>query len=331
MGKFQNVNCPICDEPLENGTDIVICPVCGAPYHKGCIGKTGECVYQELHERGEVWGKPETEPQPQQEVQSSEEKKCSRCGTKNPSNCLFCEICGNSLSQTQQEPCYHPSGMSGQYQQNSSQPDTNTQRPFQMGVNQFSSPFGNVKPDDTINEIPVKDMAIFVGQNTQYFLPKFKLQETNPQAVSFNFASFIFAPYYFIYRKMFLWGFILMAVMGLLALPSTLISFDQIRMSFDKSAKAFFDAEKLGNIANVCSFVLIVLRVSCGLFTNRLYEHFCINKIKKIKQQQEDHNEYVQQLTRCGSVSNKAITIFLLLYAIVNFLLAVFFVMPPVV
>ena len=59
--------CDGCREPLENGDDIVVCPVCGTPQHRSCYEKNHKCVNEYLHSTGFVWtdpdeGKKKSEP-----------------------------------------------------------------------------------------------------------------------------------------------------------------------------------------------------------------------------------------------------------------------------
>ena len=38
--------------------DIVVCPDCGAPYHRACYEKQGGCVYADKHGTGFEWTPP---------------------------------------------------------------------------------------------------------------------------------------------------------------------------------------------------------------------------------------------------------------------------------
>lgn len=44
--------CQVCKKPFVQGDDIVICPSCGAPYHRECYKKEGHCVYDAKHAQG---------------------------------------------------------------------------------------------------------------------------------------------------------------------------------------------------------------------------------------------------------------------------------------
>ncbi len=45
--------CPVCDKDFKDGDDIVICPSCGAPYHRACYQQVGQCVFTARHASGD--------------------------------------------------------------------------------------------------------------------------------------------------------------------------------------------------------------------------------------------------------------------------------------
>lgn len=311
MGKYQDVNCPICNEPLENGEVVVICPDCGAPYHKRCVEKEGRCIFTDLHAQGKSWEAPKKE----EKYASDEPKRCTRCGTMNPMDGLFCEVCGTPLNRPESQQQRPNMG------QNYGQPGGfgGPQRPFQqMAYDPFNTPFGGVNPDEVIDDIPVKDWAIYVGQNTQYFIPKFKLMSEKRRLPFFNFAAMFFNWIYFLYRKMYLWGVLLFVVLFALEVPALLLQFDNLREVMTPGSTPMFASEGLYNVANACSIFRMLIMLSCGFFTNYLYKYHCMNKIKQIRQQEPNHNQYVEKLTQSGSVSRKLIMVLVIVYFAVS-------------
>lgn len=61
-------------------------------------------------------------------------------------------------------------------------------------------------PTKEIEEIPVKDLALYVKENTHYFLPKFKEMSTRKKSASWNWAAFFLDGIYLLYRKVWSWG-----------------------------------------------------------------------------------------------------------------------------
>ena len=55
------------------------------------------------------------------------------------------------------------------------------------------------------NEI-YSDLALLVGKNFEYYIPKFKKLISRNANISWNWCAFLFTPYWRIYRKMYGYG-----------------------------------------------------------------------------------------------------------------------------
>ena len=71
MYQFEGCECPICKKTIVSGDDLVVCPECGAPYHRECYVKHGACLYEDRHAEGFEW-------QPQQPARPR--VACPHCG-----------------------------------------------------------------------------------------------------------------------------------------------------------------------------------------------------------------------------------------------------------
>ena len=49
---FLGKTCPVCSQNFHEGDDVVVCPKCGAPYHRDCYKQNGKCIFPELHKDG---------------------------------------------------------------------------------------------------------------------------------------------------------------------------------------------------------------------------------------------------------------------------------------
>ena len=58
MPKYYGCPCEGCGEPLTLKDDIVVCPDCGAPYHRTCYEKLGRCIHSPAHAAGYEWHFP---------------------------------------------------------------------------------------------------------------------------------------------------------------------------------------------------------------------------------------------------------------------------------
>lgn len=310
MDKYKGIDCPICGKPLDNGEVIAICPDCGAPYHRECILKEGKCIYQDLHEQGKLWENPKQKYE--EHTQNMESRRCSRCGTLNDPSCIFCEVCGTILNNTEED-------------KNTSNNDTGwkTQSnipPNFMEYNPYNNPFGGIDPDDEIDEIPVKDWAIYIGQNTSYFIPKFKKMSLGEKVVSFNLSSAIFGGFYYLYRKMYLWGAILLIINLMMSLPSWFVRLGTLLLQVqpDLDYAKVFTSNSMIMVANICSILNLVLVLATGLLTNKLYRVHCRNNINKLKKLDLSREQYVEKLNQKGSICKKLIPILLIGYLAIS-------------
>ena len=236
MIDYTGVKCPVCERPFLKGDDIVVCPECGAPYHRSCYKKVGKCIYTDKHEAGEYW-----EPQKVEAPDHSKEeknKKCPQCGTMNAKTALFCEQCGTSLTGNPERGArnrspYSPFGGTP-YPPNGQQPPTgpgnippyggypggpsegpNGPFPPGMGGQQIPvmfDPLGGINPQDTIEDVSAGDLAKLVQNNTPYYIPTFLFWKRFRRG-RFNFCSFLFSGAWMLYRKMYKFGAIVTAIM----------------------------------------------------------------------------------------------------------------------
>lgn len=58
MEELKNVKCGLCDKLFADNDDVVFCPDCGAPAHRSCWQREGECVYADRHGSGFRWSSP---------------------------------------------------------------------------------------------------------------------------------------------------------------------------------------------------------------------------------------------------------------------------------
>ncbi|MDF2566552.1 MAG: hypothetical protein K0R90_8 [Oscillospiraceae bacterium] len=309
MNKFDGVKCPICEKELQQKDDVVVCPDCGAPYHRECIIKEDHCVFEDKHSQGFVWKKPE--PKRPEFNTAQEQLRCSRCGTLNKYESLFCEVCGTPLIKNGQDN--NPSGQQPfGINQNMNNPNNIPPNIHFIPYNPFTTPFGGLSPDEEIDGISVKELAIFLGENTHYFIPKFKEMKTNNKN-TWNWASVFLSYFYFIYRKM--WGFAVVAFIISMVLMAPNLIYTVRSLSVTDTSVAtqtglFF-----------LSFLSFALRVTLGLYTNKWYMNHVFNKIRKIKKEYGDTPRYNEMLIKYGSVSKVGVLIAASVYFMMSMVL----------
>ena len=96
MPKYYGCPCEGCGKPLTLRDDIVVCPDCGAPYHRDCYEKLGRCIHSPAHAADYEWKFP---------YQESELCTCPSCGERTLRSEEHCRCCGAKLTSSGNEYC----------------------------------------------------------------------------------------------------------------------------------------------------------------------------------------------------------------------------------
>ena len=305
--KFQGIKCPICGEPFGEKDDVVVCPECGAPYHRDCIAKAGGCVFKEQHGPDFTWQPPNEQAEKEAKYDGQAPLRCSRCGTLNPYGGLFCEVCGTPLTGNQEEQPF-PGQNPGQQSQGGPQ----GYGPFGPGFhsipyNPYTTPFGGLGADEEIDGVPVKDLALFVGENPHYFLPKFKDMK-NRRGLVWNWAALFFQFFYFFYRKM--WGMAAVSlILNLLLEIPTVICYIQIFLYQAVSQPLYM-------LTMACWFLSLGVRIFFGVFANKIYMYTVFRRVKKIRTKYSDESKRNEMYLKKGSVSKVGTIVIGSIYAV---------------
>ncbi len=294
MISYVGLDCPACHRPFIEEDDIVVCPVCGAPHHRDCWNRLGHCACEESHGTDHEWKRPKGTPH-------GTEKRCPRCGTMNPEEGLFCIQCGLPLSQDEAQAT---AGQGASYS------------PFGAGQRGatvvFVDPMGGVDPSETIDEIPVTEIASFLGSNSAYYLPRFVSMHKNKSSVNLNWAAGILDGFWMLYRRMIKPFLIFMGIMLLLDIPYLILSgqylsamvqdIDYVLNNRAVNPLLYNPAEELVLAANILSYVTMLVRVGMLLFGNRIYMAFVMKKVRRIRAQEADPALRGQLLSARGGV-----------------------------
>lgn len=313
MKKYDFVDCPICGKPLQDGTDIVVCPDCGAPYHRSCYLETGECIFTDLHEKGEEWKAPKKElPKDEHTNADGDENAviCGRCGAENDKSAVFCNTCGFPIIRRQDGENQSGEGFNPFVTENGET------------FNPFFNPLSQINMKEEIDGVATEDIVAYVGSNWGYFLPKFRMLSKNNTSI-LNWSAFFFQGGYFFYRKMYGLGIAIFLLTSLLGIPSSLMYMETLMGGESISAVIpWLTPELLANLNMITSFLVIGVRFVCGIFANKLYKKHVYGKINQIKSLKEekglDSDWYFAALKKKGSVATKQLTIILAIYLTLN-------------
>ena len=95
MPKYYGCPCEGCGRPLALTDDIVVCPDCGAPYHRECYEKLGRCIHTPAHGAGYEWTFP---------YKDDALRTCPSCGERTLRTEERCRCCGAVLPPEGQCP-----------------------------------------------------------------------------------------------------------------------------------------------------------------------------------------------------------------------------------
>ncbi|HIV87903.1 MAG TPA: DUF2628 domain-containing protein [Candidatus Pygmaiobacter gallistercoris] len=298
MQNYEGCNCPVCKKPLSSSDDIVVCPECGAPYHRACYEKQGACVYEHLHSSGFEWKRPSTAPKIHH---------CPSCGAEYTGDQLFCEKCGSPLHAEERRGGFSsaegPLGGFGAGQ------------PFGAGAAFAADTRGE------IDGIPVSDWAAYIGPSAPYYIYQFRRMDATGHKVGFIFSAAFFAPIYFLYRKM--WGIgILAGVINLLLnLPAALMMLAEFNIFFVLPVSY----ETLAVIASVCSLLLSAIQfVGWGMFAAWLYRRHCAKQIRRIREKTDGDPAAGAALLHKKGGPSKVVLIVLLVFYLLSTLLTAY-------
>lgn len=296
MTDYTGFECSACGKKLEAEDDIVVCPECGAPHHRKCFLEKGSCSYSG-HEKG-IW-EPVKNSSAESELCNDEAARCPMCNTKNPKEANFCQVCGYRLKVAEKSE------------------DNKTYDGPVIAPNPYTTPYGGIGEDEKIDGIPVKDWAIFTGNNSHYFLPRFLIFSRKLKGIAINWAGFIFGGFYMLFRKMYLWGAIFLVLTLLLSVPGYIASFAMVENMFFENglltSGSSLSAEmitRMEMLSEIFYFVRIALNIFMALYVNKMYYNHAKEQIEKVRaEMKEDGEEYAKVLSKKGRTDGRVLII----------------------
>lgn len=357
MTDYVGLNCPVCGKTFTAEDDIVVCPICGAPYHRHCYAEVGKCVFEEKHGTPDAWTPPGAKRGTGEQGRT---KQCPRCGFLNSDQALFCEHCGQPLEgnrpgDSRAAPPY-PNAPQNNVPFAGGQPDKNPPPYGSYGQNGFPggpAPFyptaGVPGPNETIGDIPAGDIARFVQNNTQYYLSVFmNLKRFGKNR--FNFCAFLFPGAWMLYRKLYKAGSIVTAVMFGLYIASawitehflnpiiqflflqTGITGDTLTPSNEQIEKLMELIEKLPSyqvtlmaVPALIFLTQLILMLVFGFSANRMYLKHCIGKIGAIRKETTRPSDNAVRMQEEGGVNLSLAVCLGICYFILSYIPSIFY------
>ena len=330
--------CAYCHTILFDDDDVVYCPECGAPHHRECYNKLGHCAREQLH------GTPEAE-QPHDETQAGNSDNpdnnngrphgvpldreghiCKKCGQRSTSDTLFCPYCGTPFADSAQQP--YPYGQ------------TEYRAPF---VNPSADPYGGVDPSSSIDGVPASELASYVRNNSNRYIPVFSSMAARKKSVGWNWSAFLFSYGWFFYRKCYIEGFvsILFTIISYIMTAPYFITVLRAMSQNGVTGSAAMTAEQYAKVAediigSITPFALImlaagiillfVIHLVAGMFADRLYLNHAKAKIQKIKAD-DRFEDKISAITISGGVNiiTATLIVYIMLYFVFQSVIYMFY------
>ena len=294
MPKYYGCACEGCGRPLTLRDDIVVCPDCGAPYHRDCYEKLGRCIHAPAHRAGYEWSFP---------YQDAQLRTCPSCGERTLRSEPFCRCCGAPMppesaedpndrraAQTEQNGSFDYDSFDRQYEQNVTQP---------MHQN-IRTAFGQ---DELIDGIPSSDWSDYIGKAAPVYLNDYSRMQLQNTKVSMSFSALLFGPFYFFYRKAWKPAFAFLAAELVLSLPTLLdmmlVTGSPLVAGLNSSTIVI-----LSRVMTVLSFVLVMVRT---LYAKWLYRKSAADRIRRIRKEFPNAAQRRAVLSAQGGVSWAAV------------------------
>ena len=330
--KYDNHPCPYCGKPLKAEDDVVVCPVCATPQHRECWMENGRCANDSLHASGYVWNPQKITVEPFEDTSAeSESRICHICGSENPEDALHCGNCGTFFGETKQpENSSKTCAFCGKENDSDALHCKYCGAP--VGIN---NPFINenpylagtgIAPDELLGGMKAGDVAAYTQASSKRYLPKFK-KFAKGKKLSFNFAAFFFAPYWFFYRKMYKAGVFFIALFVTATLMLSGFSTELMKYSDEyidvmygidyetatdeelavqadalEKASAEFVAKAKKPLL-IITAVDTVLHLICALIADRLYYTKLLKDLKLIDESVKEPNMRRLLISRKGGLA----------------------------
>ncbi len=330
MYDFTGCECPICHQHFKPDSDIVVCPDCGAPYHRDCYASLGHCKYEASHSDTFEWKAP-------QDQLASSEVLCPQCGEKNPKTNTYCGRCGILLggdapANTAHTPPYARATQGGanaaskggaqyHYHTNAAAPDAAHAEDNVFTNETVKSLPIELDPNTKISGIPAAEWATYIGNRSITYLPLFTWMEKANRKHSFSFSALLFGPLYFFYRKV--WGYALL--FSLVTLICNIPSILTVLIYSESVYAPAISEDTLFILSNVMVAVNWAVMMLRGLYGFHLYKEDAAKKILKLKAISNDPKSLQFRLrihggTSIGAVILAVASVFVLAAAFSNLL-----------
>ena len=295
MPKYYGCPCEGCGKPLTLQDDIVVCPDCGAPYHRTCYEKMGLCIHAPAHGAGYEWKFP---------YQDAQLRTCPACGERTLRSESVCRCCGAALPPESAEQPNDRAAASAEQNRDFDYSGMYRDEMYRSFTEKVIDPVHrNVRAafgkDELIDGVPYQDWVDYIGTAAPVYLNDYSQMQLRHSKISMSFSALLFGPFYFFYRKAWKPAFAFLAAELLLFVP-TLLQMMQITGSSLSLGLSDSTYVVLGRVVSLASFALMLVR---GMFAKWFYRKSAAEHIRRIRAEFPDDAQRSVVLSAQGGVS----------------------------
>ena len=299
MPKYYGCPCEGCGKPLTLQDDIVVCPDCGAPYHRTCYEKMGLCIHAPAHGAGYEWKFP---------YQDAQLRTCPACGERTLRSESVCRCCGAALPPESAEQPNDRAAASAEQNRDFDYSGMYRDEMYRSFTEKVIDPVHrNVRAafgkDELIDGVPYQDWVDYIGTAAPVYLNDYSQMQLRHSKISMSFSALLFGPFYFFYRKAWKPAFAFLAAELVLALP-TFIDLLQVT---DSSLSPGLSTSTLLTLSRVCSVLSFLLMIVRGLYGKWLYRQSAAEKSRRIRAEFPDATQRKAVLCAQGGTSWAAV------------------------
>ena len=351
---FNGKICPVCSVEFKEDDDIVVCPKCGAPYHRECYKAKGKCIFPTLHKEGKSWKSvydKKTESDEKEDSRSRDNTVCKNCGHKNSPDSIVCERCGEFLTGQVSDTVHYDDQEQEENEIEKIKEQMKNVTPIMGSANFYSnagSPFTyGFGENEDYDGVSTKELADYIGPNALYYIPIFS-RIKNFNTSRFNFAAFLFNGAWYFYRKQYLKGIFISVIMLALNILQGFATIYWSGSLWEKANIALGAAEHMPTyqeyfswisencttqemllmaLPYVLSMLSFVAMIVCGLLANKGYYKKALKSVRRIKDENidDDSEKLRKTIVRKGGVHLGAAFVLITCESILSLAIMYFF------
>lgn len=311
MLDYKNKNCEQCGEPFKENDDIAVCPDCGTPVHRSCW--TGHCPNEERHGNGFEW--TDKGNNNENNISVTDKSRCGICGEMLSGNAVFCPDCKTGMHLK----CYMenggcPNAENHDKMRTEDDSDDYFNSEPRIFIDTFESfaekitkrPITNRETGEalTCHGVTQAELLHFLGKynlSTPRYIGLFLRMANTGKKAAFNFWAGFLMPYYQFYQKMIGPGVLLLLATFILEIPQLMAYYEYL--SSGKPIEQFAAASGFSGLMDILAVISFVLQILLAVFSDYIYMHWTVNKIKHIREAYRNapEAEYYEALAKKGN------------------------------